>query len=472
MVTSSSGAAGKKKNSNGKEVLFRAFAVNATSWPGDVHGATPDYVSVAAPAPSPATQESGLGDAANSDGVIQVIPQIHRKRDAKLHRLELGLAKARSTIMEASHNKDNRPPLTDKDYVPVGPVYRNANAFHRSYLEMEKLFKIYVYDEGEPPIYHDGPCHNIYSTEGRFIHAMEMENRMRTTDPGLAHVFFLPFSIAKMEKTIYVPGSHTMEPLRRTVFDYIDVLSTKHPYWNRSQGADHFMLSCHDWGPYVSSVDGNLFSNSIRVLCNANTSEGFIPSKDVSLPEINHLNDFKKDIGGPSASGRPILAFFAGGNHGPVRPLLLKHWKGKDPDVQVSEYLPAGVSYVETMRRSKFCLCPSGFEVASPRVAEAIYVECVPVVIADDYVLPFSDVLSWPAFSLRVAVRDIPDIKRILSAVSPRRYIRMQRRVRAVRRHFMLNGVPQRYDVFHMILHSIWLRRLNVRIHEDHVVGD
>ena len=203
-------------------------------------------------------------------------------------------------------------------------------------------------------------------------------------------------------------------------------------------------------------------------MCNANTSEGFNPSKDVSLPEINLRSDIiDKQVGGPSASRRPILAFFAGGVHGPVRPLLLDHWKGKDTDVQVSEYLPQGVSYIDVMRRSKFCLCPSGYEVASPRVVEAIYLECVPVVIGDDYVLPFSDVLNWPAFSVRVAVQDIPDLKRILAAVSPRQYIRMQRRVRMVRRHFMVNGPPQRFDVFHMILHSIWLRRLNVRLHGE-----
>lgn len=383
-----------------------------------------------------------------------------------MERLELGLARARSAIMDAIQNKDNRPPLIDKDYMPVGPVYRNAYAFHRSYLEMEKLFKVYVYEEGEPPVFHDGPCRSIYSTEGRFIYAMEMENRMRTRDPGLAHVFFLPFSVVKMVKMIYEPDSHDMDPLRRTISDYIGVLSNKYPYWNRSLGADHFMLSCHDWGPYVSLADGHLFSNSIRVLCNANTSEGFSPSKDVSLPEINLRSDVvDRQVGGPSASRRPILAFFAGGNHGPVRPLLLEHWKGKDEDVKVSEYLPRGVSYIDTMRRSKFCLCPSGYEVASPRVAEAIYLECVPVVIGDDYVLPFSDVLNWRAFSVQVAVADIPDLKRILAGVSPRQYIRMQRRVRAVRRHFMVNGPPRRFDVFHMILHSIWLRRLNVRIH-------
>uniref|UniRef100_A0A453JLY2 Exostosin GT47 domain-containing protein n=1 Tax=Aegilops tauschii subsp. strangulata TaxID=200361 RepID=A0A453JLY2_AEGTS len=411
--------------------------------------------------------ESGFDDADSPDGTVEVrVPLMQGRVDVKLERVELGLAKARLVIREAIRNKDKRPPLTDRDYVPVGPVYRNAYAFHRSYLEMEKLFKVYVYEEGEPPVFHDGPCRSIYSSEGRFIFAMEMENRMRTRDPELAHVFFLPFSVVKMVKMIYEPNSHDMEPLRRTLSDYIDVLSTKYPYWNRSLGADHFMLSCHDWGPYVSSADGHLFSNSIRVLCNANTSEGFNPSKDVSLPEINLRTDIvDNQVGGPSASRRPILAFFAGGDHGPVRPLLLRHWKGKDADVQVSEYLPRGVSYINVMRRSKFCLCPSGYEVASPRVVEAIYLECVPVVIGDDYVLPFSDVLNWPAFSVRVAVADIPNLKTILAAVSPRQYIRMQRRVRTVRRHFMVNGPPRRFDVFHMILHSIWLRRLNVRLH-------
>lgn len=476
LATSSDGAGGDSggKNSTGKEVLFTggggrdplvASFANADSGHVDDQ---PPHVSVA-PAPSPAP-ESGFDDAATSDGVIEVVQVIQqRRRNVKLERLELGLAKARSVIREAIRNKDNRPPLTDKDYVPVGPVYRNAYAFHRSYLEMEKLFKIYVYEEGEPPVFHDGPCRSIYSTEGRFIYAMEMENRMRTTDPELAHVFFLPFSIVKMVKMIYEPNSHDMSPLRRTVFDYIDVLSTKYPYWNRSVGADHFMLSCHDWGPYVSSADGHLFSNSIRVLCNANTSEGFNPSKDVSLPEINLRSDVidKHVVGGPSASGRPILAFFAGGDHGPVRPVLLEHWKGKDAEVQVSEYLPQGVSYINVMRQSKFCLCPSGYEVASPRVVEAIYLECVPVVIGDDYVLPFSDVLNWSAFSVRVSVPDIPNLKRILAGVSPRQYIRMQRRVRIVRRHFMVNGPPQRFDVFHMILHSIWLRRLNIRLHGE-----
>ncbi|KAL6880687.1 hypothetical protein ACP4OV_012252 [Aristida adscensionis] len=478
------GGGGAGKNSTGKEVhedvLFQEHGVhgpllsslvNSTS----VHGAPPLTVdtppaaaAAPAPAPLPAAARATATQESSGDAIQVVTTQPQRRRDVKLERLELGLAKARSAILKATRNRNRRPPLADKDYVPVGPVYRNAYAFHRSYLEMEKLFKVYVYEEGEPPVFHDGPCRSIYSTEGRFIYSMEMESRMRTRDPDLAHVFFLPFSVVKMVQMIYVPDSHDMGPLRRTIADYIGVLSTKYPYWNRSLGADHFMLSCHDWGPYVSSANEQLFGNAIRVLCNANTSEGFSPAKDVSLPEVNLRSDaVERQVGGPSASRRPILAFFAGGNHGPVRPLLLRYWKGRgDPDVVVSEYLPRGVSYTAMMRRSRFCLCPGGYEVASPRLAEAIYLECVPVVIDDgDYALPFADVLNWEAFSVRVRVADIPRVKEILAGVSPRRYIQLQRRVRAVRRHFMVHGgAPRRYDAFHMILHSVWLRRLNVRV--------
>jgi hypothetical protein len=191
-----------------------------------------------------------------SDEVIiqSTPPQVERRRDdVKLERLELGLARARSAIMEAIRKKDKVSPLPDKDYVPMGPVYRNAHVFHRSYLEMERQLKVYVYEEGEPPVFHDGPCRSIYSTEGRFIHSMETETeaeegrRLRTRDPARAHVFFLPFSVVKMVQTIYEPGSRDMAPLKRTVADYVRVLSSKYPYWNRSLGADHFMLSCHDW---------------------------------------------------------------------------------------------------------------------------------------------------------------------------------------------------------------------------------
>lgn len=116
------------------------------------------------------------------------------------------------------------------------------------------------------------------------------------------------------------------------------------------------------------------------------------------------------------------------------------------------------------MRKSRYCICPSGYEVASPRMVEALYVGCVPVLIKDGYVIPFSDVLNWETFSVIIQVKDIPNLKKILTAIPQRQYIKMQRRGLQVRRHFEVNSPPKPYDVFHMILHSIWLRRLNLRV--------
>jgi len=112
---------------------------------------------------------------------------------------------------------------------------------------MEKRFKVYVYKEGDPPLFHNGPCKSIYSTEGNFIHQMEINTQFRTKHPDQAHVFFLPFSVAKMVQFVYARDSHDFGPIRHTVRDYVNVISTKYPYWNRSLAADHFMLSCHDW---------------------------------------------------------------------------------------------------------------------------------------------------------------------------------------------------------------------------------
>ncbi|XP_050226612.1 probable glycosyltransferase At5g03795 [Mercurialis annua] len=381
-----------------------------------------------------------------------------------LERIEAGLQNARGAIKEAKNGNQSH----DSEYVPIGPMYWNSKVFHRSYLEMEKQFKVFVYEEGEPPVFHNGPCKSIYSMEGNFIHRMEIDDQFRTKDPEKAHVYFLPFSVAMMVQFVYVRDSHDFGPIKRTVRDYVDLIAGKYPYWNRSIGADHFMLACHDWGPETSFSIPHLAKNSIRALCNANTSERFNPMKDVSFPEINlQTGTTEGFIGGPSPSKRSILAFFAGGLHGPIRPILLEHWENKDDDMKVHQYLPKGVSYYGMMRKSKFCLCPSGYEVASPRVVEALYTGCVPVLISDHYVAPFSDVLNWKSFSVVVPVSDIPNLKRILTGITPRHYIRMQRRVVKIRRHFEVNSPPKRYDVFHMILHSIWLRRLNVQIRDD-----
>nr|XP_043626091.1 probable glycosyltransferase At3g42180 [Erigeron canadensis] len=334
---------------------------------------------------------------------------------------------------------------------------------------MMRTFKIWTYREGDIPLVHVGPMKSIYSVEGHFIEEMERKgNPMAANHPDEAHAFFIPISVAKIVHYLFTTEESYgfFERMQAIVEDYIGVIAERYPYWNRSNGADHFYVSCHDWGPLVSRGSPKLFENLIRVLCNANISEGFIPNRDVSMTEINGpYNNIPDVSSGRSPYNRSIFAFFAGGNHGFVRNKLFQHWGSKeDNDIQIYDYLPKGQNYSELLTQSKYCLCPSGYEVASARATEAIYVGCIPVIIKDHYALPYGDVLDWSQFSVIVAVDQIPDLKRVLQDIPFEKYLEMQKKVMEVQRHFMVNIPAKPFDVFHMILHSVWLRRLNVLV--------
>ncbi|XP_066314043.1 probable glycosyltransferase At5g25310 isoform X2 [Miscanthus floridulus] len=362
----------------------------------------------------------------------------------------------------------NNAPLTSDDPDLYAPLFRNVSIFKRSYELMERLLKVFIYHDGAKPIFHSPELKGIYASEGWFMRLMETNQNFVVRDPNRAHLFYLPYSSRQLEHNLYVPGSNTIEPLSIFVKNYIDLISSKYPYWNRTKGADHFFVACHDWGPYTTKLHDELRKNTIKALCNADLSEGiFIRGKDVSLPETFLRSPRRplRDIGGRPAAQRTILAFFAGQMHGRVRPVLLKYWGDKDADMRIYSRLPHRITrkrnYVQHMKSSKYCMCPMGYEVNSPRIVEAIYYECVPVIIADNFVLPFDAALNWSAFSVVVPESDVPKLKEILLAIPESRYITLQSNVKRVQKHFLWHPNPVKYDIFHMILHSVWFSRVN-----------
>ncbi|KAL1202216.1 putative glycosyltransferase [Cardamine amara subsp. amara] len=364
--------------------------------------------------------------------------------------------------LKTARDKIKNAALVKKDDSLYAPLYHNISIFKRSYELMERTLKVYVYSEGDRPIFHqpEAIMDGVYASEGWFMKLMESSHRFLTKDPTKAHLFYLPFSSRILQQKLYVTDSHNRRNLVKYLRNYIDLIASNYPFWNRTRGSDHFFTACHDWAPAETRGP---YMNCIRSLCNADVGVDFVVGKDVSFPEtkIDSSRNPNGKIGGNRPSKRTILAFFSGNLHGYVRPILLDQWSSRpEPDMKIFNRIDHK-SYIRFMKQSRFCVCAKGYEVNSPRVVESILYGCVPVIISDNFVPPFLEVLDWESFAVFVPEKEIPNLRKILISIPVWKYVEMQKRVLKVQKHFMWHdGEPVRYDIFHMILHSVWYNRV------------
>jgi hypothetical protein len=112
---------------------------------------------------------------------------------------------------------------------------------------MERTLKIYIYKDGKKPIFHLPILKGLYASEGWFMKLMQGNKHFVVKDPRKAHLFYMPFSSRMLEYTLYVRNSHNRTNLRLYMKRYAESIAAKYSFWNRTGGADHFLVACHDW---------------------------------------------------------------------------------------------------------------------------------------------------------------------------------------------------------------------------------
>lgn len=348
-----------------------------------------------------------------------------------------------------------------RNYVNNNGVFHDRDIFLENYKEMNKSFKIYVYPHKKSdPFAHvflpvDFEPRGNYASESYFRKVL-MKSHFITTDPSKADLFFLPFSIARLRHDPRVG----VEGIQDFIRDYIFNISQRYPYWNRTGGADHFYVACHSIGRSAMGKADKVKLNAIQVVCSSSYFlYGYVAHKDASLPQIWPRQGEPPDL---ASSVREKLAFFAGSINSPVRENLLETWRN-DSEIFV-HFGRLTTPYDKELLGSKYCLHVKGFEVNTARIGDALYYGCVPVIIANHYDLPFSDILNWERFSIIVATLDIPLLKEILKGISFDEYLKLQRNVLEVRNHFQWHVSPVDYDAFYMVMYELWLRRSLIRV--------
>ncbi|GLJ31928.1 hypothetical protein SUGI_0642620 [Cryptomeria japonica] len=367
----------------------------------------------------------------------------------------------RQTKSKTHLNLEKRSRHDEENEADNEHVFHNQAIFLQDYKEMMKKLKIYVYphkaDDNFANIFlpvNFKPSGN-YASESYFKKAL-MQSSFITNDPTEADLFFLPFSIARLrhDPRVNVGG------IQDFIMAYVFNISQKYPYWNRTNGADHFYVACHSAGRTAMEKAEEVKLNAIQVVCSSSYFlSGYVAHKDVSLPQIWPRQG---NFNGPTSLERSTLAFFAGAVNSPVRAKLIEAWKN-DSEISV-HFGRLSTPYSEALLKSKFCLHVKGFEVNTARIGDALYYGCVPIIIANHYDLPFNDVLNWKSFSLVVPTLDIPLLKDVLHNISIKQYQNLKENALNVRKHFQWHMPPLDYDAFNMVMYELWLRCHVLRI--------
>ncbi|KAK7826717.1 probable glycosyltransferase At5g03795 [Quercus suber] len=263
----------------------------------------------------------------------------------------------------------------DDHHHQLSDIYHSPKVFGLNFADMEANFKVYIYPDGDPNTFYQTPrkLTGKYASEGYFFQNIR-ESRFRTLDPDQAHLFFIPISCHKMR------GKGTSyENMTIIVQNYVESLISKYPYWNRTLGADHFFVTCHDVGVRATEGFPLLVKNSIRVVCSPSYDVGFIPHKDVALPQV--LQPFALPAGGNDLENRTKLGFWAGHRNSKIRVILARVWEN-DTELDISNNrinrAIGPLVYQKRFYSTKFCICPGGSQVNSARIADSIHYGCVP----------------------------------------------------------------------------------------------
>lgn len=96
-------------------------------------------------------------------------------------------------------------------------------------------------------------------------------------------------------------------------------------------------------------------------------------------------------------------------------------------DTDNEQFDHSAPDYIELMRKSDFCLIPRGRRLGSFRFLEALQLGCIPVVVSNDWVLPFDGLINWQRAVVLGDERLLLQIPEILRSIPPDRIAAMRR---------------------------------------------
>ena len=266
--------------------------------------------------------------------------------------------------------------------------------------------------------------------------------------PHEADLFVVPFYsiLAWHNKTI-----------QRGMWDVLEARLQSSPAWRRSGGCDHLFL--------ISSTraSGDLFSPTLERLLRSATLLRIDTRDERKHKASNLLATAPRQIAVPyyvarlatdehsrRRDERPHSVCFEGSDTHPTRRALFELFRDY-PGADVRAPAKLGrhghvkrnpvCATRERMASCRFCLVPPGLTPTSRRLYEAIATRCVPVIVSDRFVVPFSELIGDAALDqlvLRIPEAEVATApRRLREADEPESYARRLAALEAHREWFL-----------------------------------
>ncbi|KAA0200176.1 Exostosin-2 [Fasciolopsis buskii] len=259
------------------------------------------------------------------------------------------------------------------------------------------------------------------------------------------------------EACVFIPWLDLLNGLRFGLNQALHIV-TKSPMWNK--GVNHILFNI---------IPGKALLRTGQAILAVGMHTAYRSTFDVAIPAYNpllwHNNDSRESV-----EDRPVLltilpfkckhlrsrmeqvlSAYRGrlGESGPNQTvILLRHTVSTDQST--SSRIPSLlamvshsshtrepsrlVNYEDTLARSTFCAVVHSDPLGYLALYDAMSQGCIPVLMDDKMVLPFSEVLDWSRFSIRIRRSELDSMLSILSAYPVMDIRRFQRQV-----HFIFN---------------------------------
>lgn len=319
------------------------------------------------------------------------------------------------------------------------------------------------------------------------MHELLLASPHRTFSPEDADFFFVPvyggcyisrFFRPTATHNLFMADKFVPAPVRgnRHYREALAWIREKYPYWQRRGGRDHLFAFPHDEGACVAPIElrnatfltswGRLQMHPPNATTTMSEHSWYVPEYVKDMYASHRCYDPEKDILMPVYTSMKQLGKSPYLQPSTVERLnqqrdILFSWRGqvlqqfpkyslgirqqvvalfKDLDKEgIVVSAKHSTTYLEEILRSKFCGVFPGN--GWGHIETPILLGCIPVIVQDDILVPFENVLNFSRFAIRLPRAKLPQLPQILRAIPESRVAELQRGLSLVWERFTYSSL-------------------------------